>query len=125
MGRGTDPAKLREWAERFRRFEEADQSVTAFCKAESVSQPTFYHWRRRLAAAGRHKANEVARPRDRPAAASSRFQSLLVTPQKEVVGVKIRLPGGAEIELGNDASLIEKIIAQLLASHQPPGATPC
>ena len=36
------------WAERLRRFALADTTVAAFCAAEGVSQPSYYHWRRKL-----------------------------------------------------------------------------
>ena len=36
------------WAERLRRFDLADTTVACFCAAEGVSQPSYYHWRRKL-----------------------------------------------------------------------------
>lgn len=36
------------WAERLRRFDLTDLTVAAFCAAEGVSEPSYYHWRRKL-----------------------------------------------------------------------------
>ena len=43
---GTETAKL--WAERLRRFDQADMTVAMFCASEGVSQPSFYNWKRKL-----------------------------------------------------------------------------
>ena len=41
-----------EWGQRLARFAASDQQIGAFCQAESVSEATFYRWRKRLAEAG-------------------------------------------------------------------------
>jgi len=38
---GTDTANL--WAQRLRRFDQADMTVAKFCDSEGVSQPSFFH----------------------------------------------------------------------------------
>lgn len=43
---GTETAKL--WTQRMRRFDQADMTVAKFCDSEGVSQPSFYHWKRKL-----------------------------------------------------------------------------
>ncbi|MFM8251851.1 MAG: IS66 family insertion sequence element accessory protein TnpA [Planctomycetota bacterium] len=51
MGRRGDGAgKLVEWQRRLARFESWQQTVAAFCAAEQISVPTFYVWKKRLAA---------------------------------------------------------------------------
>lgn len=39
-----------EWRQRLARFAANGQEVKAFCLAESVSEATFYRWRKQLAA---------------------------------------------------------------------------
>lgn len=46
--RGAEVAE--RWRERLARFRKLGCSITAFCLREGISQPSFFHWRRRLAA---------------------------------------------------------------------------
>ncbi len=49
--RRRDPAVTRrQWAERVERYRRSGQTVAQFCHAEGVSEPSFYVWRRTLAA---------------------------------------------------------------------------
>ena len=41
-----------EWRQRLARFAASDQQIKSFCKAESVSEATFFRWRKLLAEAG-------------------------------------------------------------------------
>ena len=50
MRRAVNKARRRLWRERLGRFAHSGQTVAAFCSAEHVSVPTFYQWKRRLAA---------------------------------------------------------------------------
>ena len=125
MPRESSPAKLREWTERLKRFAKSNQTVVDFCSAEAVSQPSFYQWKRRLAPAARTKTAKVRRGSKKPANPSPRFQPVFVTPREDAVSVRIRLPDGAVIELGEDILMIEKVVDQLLG-HQPTlGADAC
>ena len=45
MARGS--ARER-WRDRFRRWQRSGTSAAAFCRAEGVSETSFYAWRRRL-----------------------------------------------------------------------------
>jgi hypothetical protein len=38
-----------EWRDRLARYAASGRTVAAFCRSESVSTPTFYQWRTRLA----------------------------------------------------------------------------
>lgn len=40
------------WRERLARFGRSGCSITEFCAREGISQPSFFHWRRRLGSAG-------------------------------------------------------------------------
>lgn len=41
-----------EWRQRLARFAAGSQQIKQFCQAESVSEATFYRWRKQLAEAG-------------------------------------------------------------------------
>lgn len=59
-----DPgATRRRWVERFDRFRHANQTVAQFCAAEGISEPSFYAWKRTLAA---ETTPTVAAPSPRP-----------------------------------------------------------
>ena len=45
---GPKPEKLAEWTHRFERFARSNQTVSAFCQDEEVSEPSFYHWKSRF-----------------------------------------------------------------------------
>ena len=53
------------WAERLRRFELVDTTVPAFCVAEGVSQPSYYHWRRKLRGPAINAESQTACPPSR------------------------------------------------------------
>ena len=74
MSRGSDPAKVKQWTQRFERFGKSGQSVTQFCKAEGISTPSFYHWRQKLGrtANGRKEQESIHAP---PGIATSCFQT--------------------------------------------------
>ena len=44
--------KEAEWRQRLARFAANSQEVKSFCQAESVSEATFYRWRKQLAETG-------------------------------------------------------------------------
>ena len=48
MLRVSDPVKVEQWSERLRRFGESGQTVADFCRAECVSQASFYRWKKTL-----------------------------------------------------------------------------
>lgn len=126
MPRNGDSAKQREWSSRFQRFEKSSQTVAEFCRAEGVSQPSFYHWRRRLTGGGRRRQHVKGRGRSAPAANSSvGFRSVVVTPPADGVSVKIQLPGGAAIEMKDDLVVIEHVVKQLLDHQAGTGGKGC
>ena len=69
MARSLSDRKAQEWRQRFMRFEKSRQSITAFCRQEGVSAPSFYLWRKRLASGGNRAA--AARPPAVPAGPAS------------------------------------------------------
>ena len=46
----TRSETTQRWTERLRRFEHSQMTVAQFCAVEGISQPSFYHWRRKLRA---------------------------------------------------------------------------
>jgi|GEM_PF-6820322 len=50
MPRTPDPARRQLWQERFARFDTSGLTVAQFCRQEGVSPPSFYQWKKKLAA---------------------------------------------------------------------------
>ena len=48
MGRKPSPSTEAVWRDRLARFHECNLTVKEFCHQEGVSEPSFYHWRKRL-----------------------------------------------------------------------------
>jgi transposase len=100
--RRRDPAAARRlWAERLDRFRSAGQTVAAFCAAEGVSVPTFYQWRRQLAA--------EAGPAEPPALVPVRLAPAVPAP------IELVLPGGAVLRFasGTDPAVIAAVVRQI------------
>lgn len=122
-----DPTKLREWNDRFRRFGKSRQTVADFCRAEGVPQPSFYYWKRRLAGGSRQHPS-VKRPRQQSIPRVNvpiGFRSVVVTPAVDAASVKVRLPGGAVIEMRDDLAVIEQVVKQLLEQQAGRGEMGC
>ena len=117
MARFLTDRKAQEWRQRFFRFEKSRQSITAFCRAEGVSAPSFYLWRKRLHAAA------TTRPNATPAPEGFRPVRLLPT-----ASLTAQLPGGTQFVVPmSDAEGLRTVIdavarvdAQLFQ-----GARPC
>ena len=127
MSRRSEPAKFREWSDRLRRFERSSQTVADFCRAEGVSRPSFYRWKRRLAGGERRHPAGV-KPRQRSGSPANRrvgFRSVVITPPAHAARVKVRLPDGVEIDLGDDPRVIERVVGQLLQHQAGTGADGC
>ena len=125
MARNAAPAKQREWSDRFRRFGKSSQTVADFCRAEGVSQPSFYHWKWRLAGGGRRPGVKGSQRSGRPASSSIGFRSVVITPAADAASVKVRLPDGVVIELGDDPLVIERVVGQLLGHQTGTGGKGC
>ena len=110
MTGGSSVAKVQQWAGRLERFRNCGESVTKFCEAEGVSQPSFYQWKKKLAfQTGRA---HVATDSFGKSSFGNAFQAVELNPLTSLT--KIRLPNGIEIELGNDPGVIELVLEQLL-----------
>ena len=85
-----DPAATRrQWAERLDRFRRSGQTVAQFCDAEGVSAPSFYVWKRTLA------AESVAAP-------GPALVPIHVTPSPVPAAIELLLPGGAVVRFPAD-----------------------
>jgi len=93
------------WADRLQRFEQAGTTVAKFCQAEGISQPSYYHWRRKLRGPARpsHAASEPAFLPVQLAAASADEQPQLCRIQpsrpRPIATTTIDLPGGVRIRI--------------------------
>ena len=109
MLRGASAEKREEWGERLVRFAKAKQTVAEFCLNEGVSQPSFYQWKKRLAAT---RADSRAKSAETP----SGFQPVqIISPaQSRRQETIIRWGPDLQIELGSDLAVVEVVVAQLL-----------
>lgn len=106
MARSVDSVKRQVWRERLQRFERSRSTVAAFCQAEGVSIPSFYHWRRRLGRAAR----EPAIPTLRPFAVAR--QSFVPVEVVVPATIDIHLPNGVRLAVpAGDLAALEAAIA--------------
>ena len=107
MARSSDPTKVAAWRGRFRRFARSGLAVARFCAKERVSVASFYDWRKNLGPQGRPQR----RPQPVPECDDA-FQQVTVV--SAAVGVSIRLPGGAQIEVGSERlDTVRVVIAEV------------
>lgn len=103
-----DPAATRQkWVERIERFRDSKLTVAQFCLAEGVSIPSFYFWRRTLA------AESATEPRDRPTVVPVRIA-------RPAPAVEVVLPSGALLRFSADCD--PQHMATVLRAV---GAIPC
>ena len=106
MAGSSDPTKVAAWRGRFQRFARSGLAVARFCAKERVSVASFYYWRKKLGPQGRPQR----RPQPVPEC-NDAFQQVTVVPA--AVGVSIRLPGGAQIEVGSERlDTVRAVIAE-------------
>ena len=114
MSRRADGRKVAEWRGRFERFRRSGLSVIRFCLAEKVSVPSYYQWRKKLAA---RSAADIARSPAGAEAAQSFARVRLVG----AANVSAWLPGGTRLEIPlGDARAMQLAIEALVradASH--------
>ncbi len=102
------------WLDRLARFPSSGLTVAQFCAIEAVSLPSFYAWRRRLAAEGGGEATPQG-PRDEVGP-----RLLPVRLQAAATAIELVLPTGAVLRLppGCDLAWVRSLVAAL-------GDAPC
>jgi len=94
MRSGVGVSKVTEWRQRMVRFRESGVSVTAFCRAERVSIPSFYHWQKKL-------AGSSVEARD----ADAGFVPVRLVTNSSIV---VELPGGTRLQIpAGDPQLVQ------------------
>ncbi len=88
------------WARRMGRYRASSLTVNEFCRREGVSVPSFYLWRKKL-------AGTPAEPGFIPVS----------LPQGGATPVKLKLPGGAVIEIDAmiDPAMLRRLLAAVIA----------
>ena len=108
-------AAIRElWLDRLARFPSSGLTAAQFCAIEAVSLPSFYSWKRRLAA-------EALDPADQPAPGPGSGPRLLpVRLQPPGAPCEVVLPGGAVLRVaaGADEATLRHLLRLL-------GLLPC
>ncbi len=107
MARRADRSAAEAWRERLERQKRSGISIAAFCRREGVSQPSFYQWRRRLAATPSARDGAADRPWFVPVQVADELSAS--------GGVEIDLPGGAVVRLPAGAAP-ELVIAAIEAA---------
>lgn len=111
MAGSFDPTKVAAWRGRLQRFAGSRLAVARFCAKERVSVASFYYWRKKLGSQGRPQRRPQRRPQPVPECDDA-FQQVTVVPA--AVGVSIRLPGGARIEVGSERlDTVRAVIAEV------------
>ncbi len=103
--------KVQEWSQRLLRFSQSSQTVVEFCRSEGVSQPSYYVWRKKLKAldlATFTNPDESAES-FKPVGPMSFEPVSFAPPRAHQPGLKVRLPGGIELEFGDDPNVIEAV----------------
>jgi transposase len=102
------------WVDRLQRFPDSGLSPAQFCAAEGVSLPSFYSWKRRLAAESAGPAPQPARADD----AGPRLLAVRLSPP--AAAVEVVLPSGAVLRLppGCDLAFVRALLQAL-------GELPC
>ena len=113
MSRKSNPTKVQQWSDRLKRFEKSSETVTQFCKAEGVSQPSFYLWKKKLGIGNQVRVGTPKRGKHEPT-----FKPIRLTPTSGPPQcTTIRLATGIEIELGNNLQVVEVVVRSVVANH--------
>jgi hypothetical protein len=106
------------WRGRLRRFDVSRLTVAEFCKREGVSAPSFYQWRKRIAATRQEGT----------VGATNRSQPFIPVRLTQAAAVEIHLPNGSRVCLpSGDGEALRMAIdaAGRLDAMQRREAAPC
>jgi len=111
--------RAREWRERLERYRVSGITVSMFCRRESVSEASFYLWRKKLGVKTKRQSDTKAR---QPVFAPIRLVS---SPSVTVPLVTVQLPGGTRFEIPmSDSAEFERTIKALAAADAQRMVTP-
>lgn len=116
MRRGSNSDNRQLWAERLNRFQSSGLTGTRFCEVEGISQPAFYYWKKKLGVPPHSPGLVANKAGDTGKAERQAFQVVEVVPPIESatsVATTVRIPGGVEIELGNDPRVVDQVIGSI------------
>jgi transposase len=101
------------WMERLARFSDSGLRPAEFCAAEGVSLPSFYSWKRRLAAPGPDRTQTTSGQQSGP-----RLLPVRLAPAD--TPLELVLPGGAMLRVppGSDLAFVRALVEAL-------GDAPC
>lgn len=109
VGRVRGEVLKSQWRARLERFAGAKQSVRAFCALEAVSEPAFFHWRKRLSEQG-----EIAPPRVRVRKRAIGFVDAGIARVRPapmpVRSLPTPLAGGLEVQIDLGAGVLLRIL---------------
>lgn len=119
MRRVLGEAKRRLWRERLGRFACSGKKVAVFCSAERVSVPSFYQWKRMLA------AESVRRRRRRGESSSSMNRAARSMSVKRAGAfLPVRIEGATLAELDGRIEAYRTYDAIEVALYHTPGKLP-
>lgn len=97
LSRRDPDATRRRWVERLERFRRSGQTIAQFCVAEGISQPSFYIWKRTLAAS----VDTPVSPAPAPNLVPIRITPPSETPIELALrsGIVVRFPGGTSPQM--------------------------
>jgi len=119
MRRVVNEGKRRLWRERLARFARSGKKVAAFCSAEHVSVPTFYQWKRKLAAEsvkrGSRRAGTFLSVNRGGAFLPVRIEGATLVEMELPNGTRVRVPTGDLGAIGAAIAAAGRIPAQVEA----------
>lgn len=100
MNKAEQRRKL--WRQRIAQQEKSGPSVSAFCREQGLSEPTFYAWRQRLRKQMRKQNTPV------------RFALVETKPAEETVPpIELMLASGDRLRIPHDAATLKLVLAVL------------
>jgi len=114
MARHQDLAKVRYWRQHLRRWRSSGLGVRAYCRAERLSEPSFYAWRRLLTA--RRQPAETATRTCRTLSATPAFVPVrLIDEPSPSAALEVVVRGGRVVRVtpGFRGETLREVVAVL------------
>ncbi len=117
MPRISKSDRVELWLDRLHRHFQSGQTIAQFCAAEGFSAPSFYQWKRRLAATLGEDPGTGRKVSRRQKTSFSEVQIV-----GESAPASVSLPGGIHLQLGSDVGIVATIVDRVLQHACPAGA---